>query len=93
MNETAATKELRELDVKHLFHPYTNPRQHEQAGPIVIERGEGVYVYDTKASNISRRWPACGASRSASANSGWSTPPTKQMSKLPFYHLFAHKSH
>ena len=47
----------------------------------------------TAARNISRGWPACGAPRSASARSGWSRRPTRQMRQLPYYHTFAHKSH
>ncbi|KIZ34116.1 MULTISPECIES: aspartate aminotransferase family protein [Rhodopseudomonas] len=93
MNETQATKELGDLDVKHLFHPYTNPRKHEQTGPIVIERGEGVFVYDTNGQQylegLAGLWSVAvgfGEKRLVEA-------ATKQMQMLPFYHLFAHKSH
>lgn len=33
-------------DLKHLLHPTTNLKQHHQLGPMVLERGEGVYVWD-----------------------------------------------
>ena len=33
-------------DIAYYFHPATNARRHEQIGPMMIERGEGVYVYD-----------------------------------------------
>lgn len=33
-------------DVAYQLHPYTNARTHQQAGPLVIERGEGPYVFD-----------------------------------------------
>src|SRR3546814_18987624 len=33
-------------DVAYFLHPYTNAKAHEQNGPMIIERGEGVYVYD-----------------------------------------------
>ena len=33
-------------DIASLVHPYTNLRVHEKDGPLVIERGRGVYVYD-----------------------------------------------
>ena len=33
-------------DAKVSLHPYTNARQLEKDGPLVIERGKGVYVYD-----------------------------------------------
>ncbi len=33
-------------DVEYVLHPVTNARKHEEIGPIVIDRGEGIYVYD-----------------------------------------------
>ena len=34
-------------DIETLIHPYTNLDQFRQTGPLVIERGQGVHVYDT----------------------------------------------
>jgi len=34
-------------DVETLLHPYTNLASFRDSGPLVIERGAGVYVYDT----------------------------------------------
>ncbi|WP_256657515.1 hypothetical protein [Pseudomonas sp. 2FE] len=28
------------------MHPYTNARLHQEVGPLIIERGEGIYLYD-----------------------------------------------
>ena len=33
-------------DKAYYLHPYTNLKTHEDVGPLVIERGEGVHVYD-----------------------------------------------
>ena len=33
-------------DVAYLVHPYTNLRANEEQGPMIIEKGEGVYVWD-----------------------------------------------
>ena len=33
-------------DIAHLMHPYTDARRHAEIGPLVIDRGEGVYVED-----------------------------------------------
>jgi len=33
-------------DVAYLIHPYTNFEAHESQGPMIIERGEGIYVFD-----------------------------------------------
>ena len=34
-------------DVAYQLHPYTNARSHQEAGPLIIERGKGSYVFDT----------------------------------------------
>ena len=33
-------------DIEAVIHPYTNLATHRDIGPLIIERGEGVYVYD-----------------------------------------------
>ena len=33
-------------DVAFQLHPYTNARRHEDQGPMIIEQGKGVYVFD-----------------------------------------------
>ena len=38
---------LSELDKKYIWHPFTPMRLWQQAEPLVIERGQGVYLYDT----------------------------------------------
>ena len=38
---SAATK-----DVAYVMHPFTNPEVHENSGPQIIKRGDGIYVYD-----------------------------------------------
>lgn len=38
--------ELQELDLKHIWHPCSQMKDYESFPPIVIERGEGVWLYD-----------------------------------------------
>lgn len=33
-------------DIAYPTHPNSNFREHEKAGSLIIERGEGIYVYD-----------------------------------------------
>ncbi len=83
---------LRARDVAYQLHPYTNARKHEKNGPLVIDRGQGVYVYDDQGreyiEGLSGLWSVAvgfGEKRLVDA-------ATRQLSKLPFYHTFAHKS-
>ena len=33
-------------DVAYFLHPYVNLKTHREKGPLVVTRGEGIYVYD-----------------------------------------------
>jgi 4-aminobutyrate--pyruvate transaminase len=91
--QTTQTKDIAALDVKHLFHPYTNPRKHEEAGPIVIERGEGIYVFDTTGKKLLEAMSGLWSVALGFGEKRLVDAATAQLSKLPFYHLFSHKSH
>ena len=80
-------------DVAYHMHSYTNARRHEEAGPIVIESGEGMHVTDTDGKRyieaMAGLWSVAigfGEKRLADAAS-------RQMQKLNYYHTFTHKSH
>ena len=38
--------DLAQRDLAYVVHPYTNFKTNEANGPFIIDRGEGVYVYD-----------------------------------------------
>ena len=37
---------LTRRDIASVLHPYTNLRDHQKKGPLIITRGRGVHVYD-----------------------------------------------
>lgn len=80
-------------DIAYYFHPATNARRHEKVGPMVIERGQGVYIYDDQGKEyiegLAGLWSVAvgfGEERLVEAAAA-------QMRKLPYYHSFTHKSH
>lgn len=80
-------------DIAHHLHPYTNAARHGEVGPVVIERGEGIYVYDDQGKRyiegLAGLWSVAvgfGETRLIQA-------ATDQLQKLPYYHTFSHKSH
>jgi 4-aminobutyrate--pyruvate transaminase len=80
-------------DIAYYFHPATNARRHEAIGPMVIERGEGVRVYDDQGKDyiegLAGLWSvAVGFGEERLAKTAY-----EQMRKLPYYHSFSHKSH
>ncbi len=42
------TKKLATYDKEYVWHPFTQMKEYAEKEPIVIERGEGVYLYDTQ---------------------------------------------
>ncbi|HLU00661.1 MAG TPA: aspartate aminotransferase family protein [Burkholderiaceae bacterium] len=84
---------LRQSDITHHLHPYTNAVKHEQVGPRIIDRGEGIYVFDDQGNKyiegMAGLWSvAVGFNEQRLVDAA-----TRQMAKLPFYHTFSHKSH
>jgi 4-aminobutyrate---pyruvate transaminase len=80
-------------DIAFHLHPYTHLKKHESEGPLVITEGKGVYVYDETGKEyiegLAGLWCASlgfGEERLAQA-------AMRQMQKLPFYHIFNHKTH
>jgi 4-aminobutyrate--pyruvate transaminase len=80
-------------DVAYYFHPATDARRHETVGPTIIERGQGVYVYDDQGKEyiegLAGLWSVAvgfGEQRLVEAAAA-------QMRTLPYYHSFSHKSH
>ena len=80
-------------DVESVLHPYTNLLKLRETGPLVIERGQGVRVYDDRGKDyieaLSGLWcTALGWGEEALVEAA-----AEQMRKLAFGHLFAGRSH
>ncbi len=78
-------------DQSYHLHPATNLRAVQKEGPLVITRGEGVYVYDDEGrrylEGMAGLWCASlGFSERRLADAAY-----RQMCELPFYHSFAGK--
>ncbi len=84
---------LEAKDIEFHFHGYTNAKKHLEVGPMIIENGEGIYVFDHEGNRYIE-----GLSGLWSVGVGFKEQRlidavTRQMQKLPFYHNFGHKSH
>ncbi|MEQ8398141.1 aspartate aminotransferase family protein [Thalassobaculum sp.] len=80
-------------DVAYFLHPYTNAKAHEEQGPMIIERGEGVYVYDDAGKPYIEAMAGLWCASLGFSESRLVKAATDQMNKLPYYHTFAHKAH
>ncbi len=46
MDNQKRKQELVEKDIKYVWHPDTQMKEYETESPIIIEKGEGIYVWD-----------------------------------------------
>lgn len=84
--------QAREKDAAYHLHPYSNLRQIENDGPLVISRGEGVRVFDEDGKAyieaMSGLWCAgLGFSDRRLADAAY-----RQMLELPYYHSFNNRA-
>ncbi len=80
-------------DIAHVLHPYTDARRHADIGPLIIERGDGIYVEDVHGTRFIEAMAGLWSVGLGFGEGRLVRAATEQMTKLPFYHPFTHKSH
>ncbi|KAB2912368.1 MAG: aminotransferase class III-fold pyridoxal phosphate-dependent enzyme [Hyphomicrobiaceae bacterium] len=80
-------------DVETLLHPTTNLLAHRSLGPLVVERAEGVYVYDTAGKRYIEGLAGLWCTGLGYGNQELVETAREQMSRLSFTHLFGGRSH
>jgi len=80
-------------DIETLVHPYTNLAMLRETGPLIIERGEGVFVYDTEGKAYIEGMAGLWCTALGYGNEELVEAAAAQMRKLSFAHLFTAKSH
>jgi len=83
---------LSRLDAQHHLHGFSNAVKNREEGSLIMERGEGIYVFDEQGEQyieaLSGLWSAAvGFSEERLVEAA-----TRQMRKLPFYHTFTQRS-
>ena len=80
-------------DVETLVHPYVNLASFRDTGPLIIERGQGVYVYDTDGKGYIEGMAGLWCTALGYGNEELVEAAATQMRKLSFAHLFTGRSH
>ncbi|MBZ0217302.1 MAG: aminotransferase class III-fold pyridoxal phosphate-dependent enzyme, partial [Fimbriimonadaceae bacterium] len=80
-------------DVETVIHPYTNLAAHRETGPVVMERGEGIYLWDDKGNKLIEGLAGLWCTSLGNGNRELIEAATKQMETLSFSHIFSGKSH
>src|SRR5690606_18005634 len=85
--------QTQQRDVQYQLHSYTNAVPHQRTGPIVIDRGEGVYVYDDQGQRYLEAMAGLWSVAVGFGEQRLADAAARQLQKLPYYHTFTHKSH
>ena len=80
-------------DVETLIHPYTQLASFRETGPLILERGEGVWVFDTEGKGYIEGMAGLWCTALGYSNRELVEAAREQMMKLPFTHLFSGRSH
>ena len=79
-------------DVLTHLHPFTNLAAHQQTGPHVFSRGEGIYVFDDSGKRYIEGLAGLWCASLGFSEKRLVAAACRQLERLPFYHNFAHKA-
>src|ERR1700716_3868119 len=80
-------------DIETLAHPNTNLATLRDTGPLVLEHGKGVFVYDSDGKPYLEGMAGLWCTALGYGNDELADTAAAQMKKLPFSHLYNGKSH
>ena len=78
-------------DMESVVHPYTPLHRLKEFGPLMIERGEGVYVYDNRGNAFIEGMSGLWCSGLGFSDRELIEAGKEQLEKLPYYHNFTGK--
>ena len=80
-------------DIETILHPTTNLALHRTTGPLVLDRAEGIYVWDTNGKRYIEGLAGLWCTGLGYGNQELVEAAREQMSRLSFTHLFGGRSH
>src|ERR1700749_3812533 len=80
-------------DMQSLLHPFTNLTLLRETGPLVIERGQGVFIYDGQGRDYLEAMSGLWCTALGWGENELAETASEQMRKLSFGHIFGGKSH
>ena len=91
MNQSAPLTNLQTRDISSVMHPYTPIHRLGEIGPLVIERGQGVFVFDTQGRDYIEGMSGLWCAGLGFGDEEMIDAATEQLRTLPYYHLFGAK--
>lgn len=83
-----APNSIQARDIASLVHPQTNLARHLEVGPQVIERGQGIYIWDDSGNQFLDAAAGLWCASLGYASERLAKVAYEQMRKLGYYHLY-----
>jgi len=80
-------------DVASVLHPYTNLALMEEQGPMIMERAEGIHMWDDQGNKFIEGLSGLWCTSLGYGNEELAQTAYEQMKKLSYSHMFIGKSH
>nr|WP_104493578.1 aspartate aminotransferase family protein [Paracoccus denitrificans] len=80
-------------DIAYHFHAYTDARKHAESTPLILDRGEGVHVYDSNGKRYLEGMAGLWSVAVGFGERRLIDAATRQMERLSFYHNFTGRTH
>ncbi|MGA8261126.1 MAG: aspartate aminotransferase family protein [Arenicellales bacterium] len=89
---TDAASDLKSKDIQYSLHPYTHLAVHEEKGPLTIERGEDIYIWDSEGRRYIEGLAGLWCVSLGFSEKRLVEAARRQLEVLPYTHTFAHRS-
>lgn len=83
---------LNQSDKQYALHPFTNLSVHQKDGPFIIEKGDGVYVWDDQGNKLLEGMAGLWCTSLGFSEQRLIDAAIRQFAQLPFSHMFTHRS-
>lgn len=80
-------------DIETVIHPYTNLARHREVGPLILNEGRGIYLYDDKGRRYIEGLAGLWCTALGYGNEEIVEAAAQAMRKVSFTHAFGGKSH
>ena len=80
-------------DIETVIHPYTNLARHRETGPLILNEGRGIYLYDDKGKRYIEGLAGLWCTSLGYGNEELVEAAAQSMRKLSYTSIFSGKSH
>jgi 4-aminobutyrate---pyruvate transaminase len=91
-HESSTSPDTSVLDKRYHLHSQTNFAALQATGPLIIEKGDGVYVVDSNGNRYLEAMSGLWCASLGFSNERLINAATAQLGRLPYYHTFNSRS-